>query len=647
MTSLIDNKEVTNILKDPFNYANNLSILNLVKLLKKLNKIYRQTNKGVVSDEIYDIIKDVLEKKDPDNSFLKQIGAPISKDKVPLPYLMGSLDKIKSDSKETSKWKKKYKGPYVLSDKLDGVSGLLVKKNKKLKLYTRGDGTNGQDISYLIPYVINKSVDLKSLPNDWAGRGELIISKKDFEKVKNDYSNARNAVAGLVNSKNYSKKLAKLTNFVLYSVVNPLYKQEQQMKNLKKKKFDVVNNTTKNDINNELLGKMLVKRRKEGSYEIDGIVVIDSSKEYKNKAGNPKHGFAYKTILTDQIAEVKVLDVIWDVSMDGYIKPRLLVEEVRLVGVDINYVTAFNAKYVKDNKLAPGAVIKLVRSGDVIPHILEVIKESPTGKPKMPDYKYKWNKTKVDIIVSNMDGELMNNIKVKLFNNFFEKLKVKNISVGILKKLIDNGYNTLPKILNSELDDLIEIDNIGEKLVKKIKKNINDAFKKMDLVTFMAASHKFGRGFGVRKLKLIIDKYPDILDKKWNKETMVEKINEIEGYDDTTSIQFASNLKEFKKFYNEINNCKNINISHILKVKKKKIGTLFKDKKIVFTGFRDKTLEEFINNNGGSVKTTVSGNTNLVVYVSKDNKKSSKLEKAKKLNLELITKENFEKKYYK
>ena len=67
--------------------------------------------------------------------------------------------------------------------------------------------------------------------------------------------------------------------------------------------------------------------------------------------------------------------------MDGYIKPRLLVEKVRLVGVDITR-TAFNAKYVKDNNLGPGAIIKLVRSGDVIPHILDVLKESASGNQK-------------------------------------------------------------------------------------------------------------------------------------------------------------------------------------------------------------------------------------------------------------------------
>ena len=640
------NKEAKKILEDPYNYAKKTSVDNLEELLTELNKQYRQTNKSIVPDEVYDILLDVLKERNPKSTFLKKIGAPISKDKVKLPFYMASLDKIKSDSEQTDKWKKKYLGPYTLSDKLDGVSALLVKNENEVNLYTRGNGSEGQNISYLIPYVIPKSINIEKLENDMAIRGELIISKLDFEKVNNKYSNARNAVAGLVNAKNYSKELAKITKFIAYSIVYPEYKQETQMKKLKKRKFNVVYNTTKDNVDNKMLGNLLVKRRKESNFEIDGIVVIDSSKSYKNTQKNPKYGFAYKTILTDQIAEVKVLDVLWDISMDGYLKPRLLVEQVRLVGVDINYVTAFNAKFVKNNKLAPGAIIKLVRSGDVIPHILEVIKESPTGNPKMPDIPYKWNKSKVDIVVKDKSGKYGNDIKIKLFNHFFKTLKVKNISLGIITKLVDHGYDTYEKILSGDREELYDINGFGEKLINKIDNNIKKAFKNVDLATFMGASHKFGRGFGVRKIKLILKEYPNIMLENRNKETMYDKIIEITGFDDTTTSQFVNNFKDFIKFYDQIN--KSINISQLKKkvTKKKKKGNLhFENQKIVFTGFRSKEIEKFINDNGGEVTGNVSGNTKLVVYVNKDNKPSSKLEKAKKLGVKVITKDTFEKKY--
>ena len=84
MSTQISKQQITKVLDDPFNYANTISILNLVKLLEKLNKIYRQTNKGVVSDEVYDIMIDVLKKRDPKNKFLNKVGETISKDKVEL-----------------------------------------------------------------------------------------------------------------------------------------------------------------------------------------------------------------------------------------------------------------------------------------------------------------------------------------------------------------------------------------------------------------------------------------------------------------------------------------------------------------------------------------------------------------------------------
>ena len=161
----------------------------------------------------------------------------------------------------------------------------------------------------------------------------------------------------------------------------------------------------------------LIKRRDEGKYEVDGIVVIDSSQEYDVSNTNPDYGFAFKQVLTDQIAEVTVLDVLWSPSMDGYLKPRIKINKISLGGVEINYATAFNGKFVVDNKIGPGSVIKLVRSGDVIPHILEVLEPSSNGQPKIPDTPHKWNNTKVDFVVISDDKNSI--IKVKQLRHFF------------------------------------------------------------------------------------------------------------------------------------------------------------------------------------------------------------------------------------
>ena len=142
----------------------------LVELVHFANDTY-YNEAPLLTDNEYDIIKEYAESKYPKNKALRAIGAPVQKDKVALPYFMASMDKIKPNTEALTKWRSKYKGNYVLSAKLDGVSGLYVSENGNKKLYTRGDGRVGQDVSHMIPYL--------KLPSDkeLAVRGEFIIKK--------------------------------------------------------------------------------------------------------------------------------------------------------------------------------------------------------------------------------------------------------------------------------------------------------------------------------------------------------------------------------------------------------------------------------------------------------------------------------------
>ena len=136
-----------------------------------------------------------LWRKYPKNAILEEVGAKIDKNKVKLPYEMASMDKIKPDTNALFNWKNKYGGPYVLSCKLDGVSGLYSTEGEEPKLYTRGNGIEGQDISYLI-----ETLDRLKEKNIVV-RGEFIIPKSVFEKkYKSKFANARNLVSGIINS---------------------------------------------------------------------------------------------------------------------------------------------------------------------------------------------------------------------------------------------------------------------------------------------------------------------------------------------------------------------------------------------------------------------------------------------------------------
>ena len=144
----------------------------IINVLVEADKAFFNSGQPKLTDDIYDIIKDYIRKKYPKDAYLKRVGADVD-NKVALPYYMGSQNKIKDSESEITKYKKKYPGPYLISDKLDGVSGMFVYEGDNVKLYTRGNGREGQDISHLHKYISGFPKIKKQ--DKLAVRGEFII----------------------------------------------------------------------------------------------------------------------------------------------------------------------------------------------------------------------------------------------------------------------------------------------------------------------------------------------------------------------------------------------------------------------------------------------------------------------------------------
>ena len=210
MKNAMQQKKYKTLSENPMFYLETQTNDQIANLLKDASSKYYEGS-PVITDDIFDIVKDYLEQKDPSNPVLSEIGAPVGS-KVKLPYWMGSLDKIRDDEKSLDKWKAKHAGSVIVSDKLDGNSALLDYSSKQLKMYSRGDGFEGQDISHLIPLIqgVPKNTDAKAV------RGELIISKKSWDALKHKGANARNSVAGVMHSKTPDKILAAAIEFVVY-----------------------------------------------------------------------------------------------------------------------------------------------------------------------------------------------------------------------------------------------------------------------------------------------------------------------------------------------------------------------------------------------------------------------------------------------
>jgi len=596
--------------------------------------------KPLLDDNTYDILKEYIERVYPDNTTIQLVGAPINKDKVALPYQMWSQNKIKPDTKALSKWIKKYKGPYVISGKLDGISALFVQdENNIQKLYTRGEATKGMDISHLIPYLQLPNIKDKKVN---AIRGELIIKRKTFEKKyegtgEGKYKNPRNFVAGIVNSKKKEPKKWNDIDFVAYEVIEPDIKPSAQMKWLKTNNVLPVLNITAKKVSNEKLSEILVDWRETGEYEYDGIVV-SNDKVYSRVNKNPDHAFAFKMVLSDQVAEAKVIDVIWSPSKDGLLKPVIQIEPIRLKGVDIEFATAYNAKFIQDNKIGIGSLVQMVRSGDVIPKILKVIQ--PSHEAKMPHQEWSWNESHVDAILKNM--ETNDTVILKNLENFFKKLDVVGLGRGNIKRLMDAGFTTIPEILKMKEDDFLEVEGFKEKMAKKVYTSLQSKLKTCDLPTLMAATNIFGRGMASRRIKEILNSYPNILKSTESDEKKIKKVSGIRGFKIKTAESFVNYIEEFLEFIKETNLSYKLKTSVVLK-KKDTSHKLF-EKKILITGFRDKELVEAIENVGGEIASSISKNV-FTVVVKDLSETTLKTEKAKNLKIALMDKQGFIKKY--
>jgi DNA ligase (NAD+) len=629
----MEETNIKKIIENP-ELARKMPIGTLAKIIKYASDKYYNTHVSIISDDLFDFIKDVLKERSPKHKVLTQIGAPIQdKEKVKLPFHMGSLDKIKPNQ-GLNKWIDKYKGPYTLSDKLDGISGLLIKKGETIKLYTRGDGTMGTDISYLIPHI--KSIKYDKM-EDYAIRGELVISKIKFKKYENEMANPRNMVAGLVNAKTFDPKIIGDIDFICYELITN-NKHSKQLENIKKIGLETVQYKIVKDLSDEYLIDYLEERKKNSIYDIDGIVVFDDNINTKNKSGNPDYGFAFKSLSSLETADIEVVDIEWNLSKDGLIKPVVKLVPTKISGVIISNVTGHNAKNIIDNKISKGAIITIVRSGDVIPYIMDIIK--PAKTIQYPNIPYKWNETKVDLIYddSKKNNEAEEKILIKNLNNFFRKIGTKWMDENTIIKFVNAGYSTVKEIINVSVKDLLELDGFKDKMAEKIYNSINESLKDVELVDLMTASNLFGGGLGERKLGAILKVYPNIINTKISKEKLIEMIKSIDGFDDKTAIKFENGIQEFKDFL------KDLNIPYKNKYENMKVGTKFKDMNIVFTGFRNTELEQNVINEGGKIVNTVSKNTSLVVCSDK-NESSAKLEKAKTLKINILTREEFKKKY--
>jgi len=631
----------------------------LETLYKDANDAYYNTGDAVLQDAEFDALKAQLKAANPKNAALAAVGAPVrdAGRKVTLPYWMGSLDKIRDDAKAVDKWKTKYPGEVIVSDKLDGNSAMLVIGGipGAKALYSRGDGQVGQDCSGIVKYIKGAAPQVKCIV-----RGEVILSRKAWEKTvkAKGGANARNVTAGVMNAKTPDADVARELEFVAYELMEPKgMSPSDSMKWMEDAGFIVVPHRVwkEAELTMDALGVELVARRERSPYEVDGIVVAHNEVHRNMKLKNPKHAFAFKSVVTHDEAEVTVVDVEWNVSKDGYMKPTVIFEPVALNGVVIRRATGFNAAYIRANAIGVGARVVIIRSGDVIPKIVRIVTPAPGG-PLMPAQgTWEWvvgtgaAGAEVDIRAVAGNDVADAAAAASALEYFAKTMEMEFVGRGTVDKLAASGVTSIRDLMKLDAAALKGF-KMGDKTAERIAASIKTVRERGSCEKWMVASNLFGRGIGVSRIKAIVEVYPEVVAGK----AIADKKRKVEGVGQKTLDGFFEALPEFMALMKDIGvECKSkAGVAPVgvtagpgpsnaaTRAASPPKNQTMAGQVLVFTGFRDKALQAAVEAKGGHVAASISKKTTLIV-ASDPNENSTKLQKAREMGIKIVGKEDF------
>jgi NAD-dependent DNA ligase len=595
------------------------------KLYIKASKAYYNgaaRRKPIMTDAEFNKLEREIEKVDPKWPQLKKTGVKVDKKiEVPLTYFMPSLNKIYPETAD--KWLARRKvTAYTASHKLDGNSLQGTYTGKKwTRLVTRGDGTDGGDISFLIPHL--NLPQLRVTSGEYVFRFEAVMKAKTFEKKwsiaalgeDEGFDNARNLVSGVLNRRKPHKSLKDI-DFVVLGVYDMDYAEGLEWAD--GQGLLTVKRSLMKTLDAESLSARLRLERQKAEYEIDGLVLVPPDQHFQyDNADRPKHSVAFKINEDEDAEETVVEEVIWQISRTNRIVPKIRVRPVKMKGVEVTYATAHNAQWMTERGIGVGAVVKLVRSGDVIPKIVEVTKKAK--KAAKPDVAYKIEG--VHFVTQGRHKEA----DVREIHHFFSTLGIEHIAAKTVSKLYDAGLVSVADHLNAYTCRFGQYatagigDGMRKKIYTEFQRVLDD--EGVSLIKIMNASNCFD-SFGERKLQMIQDYYakhgnPDVLRELvkmqptiMNYDGLRGAIAEIKGMGNISASQFVDGLEAFHKWFKLVLKVHKIKINApVAKVKKSGKGK-FAGEFVSWTGYRSEDQEEEVEAQGGDIiklgaKTTI------------------------------------------
>lgn len=543
---------------------------------------------------------------------------------------------------------------YVAELKIDGLSVSLNYRNGKLfSAATRGDGVVGEDITNnvktikTVPLTINKPIDIEV-------RGEIYISKKRFEEINADrakkglelFQNCRNLAAGSIRQLDSSIAASRKLDCWIYHLPNPedygIKTHYEALEFMKELGFKVnPNNKLVNSID-ELLEYIEDKTEKRESlpYDIDGIVIkLNNLAEQRIMgftAKYPRWATAYK--FPAQQVLTKLEDIIFTVGRTGQITPNAVLSPVLVQGSTIRRATLHNEDYVKEKDLKIGDIVSIRKAGDVIPEVVESIKERRDGTEK--EFKMIENcpicgsklvkkEGQVDYYCMNENCDKRN---IESLIHFVDRHAM-NIT-GLGERIIEDFYNmgfirNITDIyhLKKHAEDLIELEGFGNKSVNNllgaIEESKNNSLEKL---IFALGIEQVGE-----KTARVLARKFETMDTFMN-----ASIDVLTNIQDIGAIIAQSIVDYFAKEDNQrlIQELKDLGLNMVYTGEKIEAKDEFVDKTFVITGtltnYTRDEVKRMIENFGGKVSDSVSKKTSVVIV---GDAPGSKYDKAQKLGI--------------
>ena len=607
----------------------------IVKQLKEASDAYYNTGTPILTDEQYDTLRDMLEDMDPGNPFLGVVGAAVRGTTVPLPVPMPSLNKIKPGTGAVATFAKNTcERGWILSEKLDGISALWIPAERKL--YLRGDGNVGQDVSHIVNHGVH-GLAIK-MERGFRVRGELVIRKEDVAPN----TIGRSWINGVLHRTDPNPADIAKIRFVAYEISSGkgVGTRQEQLQLLAKSHYEVPWFAHVTAIDEDSLALALKARRGLSNYDIDGIVVGQNCvPEWHSNGGilrNPKDQVAFKMVLSDQCAETTVVAIHWGLSYQGYYIPRLEIEPVRVGGAVITYVTGHNARNIVDKKIGVGARIRIRRSGDVIPTIDGVL--VPAAQPGLPAAgTWKWYSDELTSVhICTNEEKASPELLESRLKHFASVLEIDGLGPGLVKKLVAGGVST-PRLLCAATATALS-DLVGKKTGVSIADGLKKAMSVMTEKRLLIASGTLPRGVGETRLDTLFAAEPD--PRRWG-----AKLGRIDGWSEEGLAAF---LKVYPQY--ETWRAKEFPVpaypilAAVVVTATATIPTVGTKGAICFTGFRDSALEKRLVEAGYEVTDVVTKKTTVLV-IPDAGSESTKVEKARKAQIPIKKVSEFVREY--